>query len=72
MEYMLLSDGTVRVYKNIQFVPEIRAEMDKQGGVAYYWRDEESWMFIHAGEVDSAGRMPTDIPDVITLAAMLQ
>lgn len=72
MEYMLLRDGTVRVCPHIRFIPEVRQEMAHHGGVAYYWRDNEDWLFVHVDSMDSAGTVTLDVPDVIKLAAMLE
>lgn len=72
MEYMLLGDGSVKPFKTIQYIPEVRREMAAYGGVAYYWRDNEEWLVVYVNEKDSAGRVIVEPPDVIKLAAMLE
>ena len=73
MEYMLLLDGSVKVFDMIQEVPDVLIAMAANGGVAYYWRTSWGWGEITLStNLEEGGKAIADPPDVIKLAAMLE
>lgn len=75
MEYMLLSDGAVRVCDVMPNILHIQAEMTLYDGVAYYWHNTTfGWSVIFPDSTLNSRNHrldPATIPEVVRLAHML-
>ena len=75
MEYMLLKDGTVKVFEEIDAWVDVMTALERYKGVAYYWQTSlRGWRKIDPSSIksDSLDITIDDLPDVIKLAHMLE
>lgn len=75
MEYMLLSDGSVKTFECLDTHLDVIDALHDYGGVAYYWWSENfRWSCIKpdSSAVGSKQVNESDVPDIVKLAAMLQ
>jgi hypothetical protein len=74
MEYMLLSDGSVKAFECLAMHEDVVDALHDYGGVAYYWwNDNFRWSCIKPDTPKVCPKQISDdaLPDVIKLAAML-
>lgn len=75
MEYMLLLDGTVKVFNRIATSTEVLTALYENDGAAYYWRDSSAiwYMLTPISVPGSIAQTTADaVPDIIKLAAMME
>jgi hypothetical protein len=71
MEYMLMHDGSVKVFDQIHTSFQVRTALHVYEGVDYYWLSDGQWYRIPVGSAVNGGSKVHDVPEVILLAAML-
>lgn len=75
MEYLLLSDGSVKVVPNTNIYPEVIDMLHAHPGSVHYWENGEGlWRKTY---ITALGARKTEIlevspPDMVKLAAMLE
>lgn len=75
MEYMLLSDGSVKVFESLPLHSDVVDALHDYGGVAYYWHNDSfGWSCITpTSPVVGSKQIGIDqMPEVILLAVMLE
>jgi hypothetical protein len=75
MEYMLLSDGSVKTFERLDTHSDVIDALHDYGGSAYYWWDETfQWSCITSDtpKISNAQVKADAVPDIIKLALMLQ
>lgn len=75
MEYLLLSDGSVRVVPDTQIYPEVEDMLHAHPGSVHYWVNDKGWW--RKTYISALGARKTEIlkvspPDMVLLAAMLE
>lgn len=75
MEYMLLRDGSIKLFECLSEVEDVVDALHDYDGIAYYWCNTAfQWSCV---KPDHTKYSPTqmnksDVPEVIRLAAMLE
>jgi hypothetical protein len=75
MEYMLLSDGSVKTFECLPTHSEVVDALHDYGGVAYYWWNIQfKWSSITpiTPKISDTQISVDLVPDVVKLAAMLE
>lgn len=75
MEYMLMSDGTVKAFNQLALHSDVLDALADYCGVAYYWYHESfgwSCLTSTSPQVGNAVIAEDAVPDVVKLAAMLE
>ena len=74
MEYLLLRDGSVRSYSQINAHDEVLSILREPDAVAYYWSNSDfDWScFTLVKDEPAIEHRIRDVPDIIKLAAMLE
>jgi hypothetical protein len=74
MEYMLMRDGSIKVFECLETHEDVVDALYDYDGVAYYWWNANfMWSCITRTSPEVSSKQITEdtLPDVIKLAAML-
>jgi len=75
MEYMLLHDGTVKVFSPLLTLEEVLDALVNYGGTAYYWEITDSGWRCATKEtrlVTDSRISISEVPEIVLLAQMLE
>lgn len=75
MEYMLLRDGSVKVFEHLPIYEDVMRAMALYDGIEHYWYTTDfGWCRIcfDSNKSGDCRILPTTVPEIIKLAAMLE